>query len=243
MSLTLYRGITVKPEEAEAIREQILARGIVAEDSGTWKIECIDLRAKLEKLRTKPDLCRDDTQPSRWIKTAKGGHRELIGSYPAICACADELGASYYALRHNYAESLGRTSPLLIKFTSEIGDIQIDGVDFLCHAFQLARTEAQTEMLSSIFGPRIRLYLDQAQTQERHEYEYRTSLCDLAVQDPEIIAAHTRNRTVIGGRGRNVFTSAFLVRSPLAAEKVISVSQPAQMEFKPDITLAEFKEM
>ena len=131
MYVALCRGITVKPEDAPAVCERIRSLGLANEQGRTWKFKGVDLRSKLRELFEKPDLTTEDTRPSRRVTTDRGWHLELIDSFPAICACADILGASCYALKHNQNRSHGLTRGLVITFRAEIADIHVDGNDFL----------------------------------------------------------------------------------------------------------------
>ena len=96
MKVTLHRGITVKPEEAEMISNRILTEGINANDGADYdKLRNFKQRVlepSLERLREKKDLSVEDVEQA------------TIRSYPVLCACGDELGASYYAVEHNYSK-------------------------------------------------------------------------------------------------------------------------------------------
>ena len=213
MQITLYRGIAVKPEDAAAVRERLRTQGLTNEQGRTWRFTCVDLRPRLCELFEKPDLTTEDTRPSRWLKTAQDGHRELIGGFPAICACADILGASYYALKHNQNRSKRLTHGLVVTFCAEIADIHVDGRDFLYNSvFRDARVPEQRTCACRLFGDRLGRYLDRAMAHP--DSSYRFAMCDLAVQDDEIIQAHAKNDIVIGGRYGTCFRSAFFARAP-----------------------------
>jgi hypothetical protein len=46
-------------------------------------------------------------------------------------------------------------------------------------------------------------------------------VCDVAVQDPEVIRAHAANTAVIGGKSNTLFASAFMVRLPVPASRIV----------------------
>jgi hypothetical protein len=241
MTLVLYRGITVEPSEAESIREQILNDGLSVDSSKNWgAFHCIDLRPRLNKLLQKDNLATDETRPSRWVKTARGGYSEPIGHYPAFCACGDELGASYYALKHNANERDGRIVPLLIKFRSLVRDVQVDGRDLLYTAMQCGSSAEHEQNLTRVFGKKVVAYFEHARASDNQDY--RVALCDLAIQDPEIVLSHYSNDIVLGGQCGTIFKSAFLVRSPVSSEQIISVTTPSMREFTPQLTLREFRQ-
>ena len=83
-------------------------------------------------------------------------------------------------------------------------------------------------MAERLFGPAVLRYVDRAwQTDDQQQ---RIGLCKLAVQDDDVIAAHARNRTVIGGRYGTRFCSAFLVQVPVAPSRIVDVS-PVAIDF------------
>ena len=242
MPIALYRGITVTPEDATAVAERIRAQGLTNEQGRTWQFECIDLRSRLRELFDKPDLTTEDTRPSRWIKTAQGGHRESVGGFPAICACADILGASYYALRHNWNGTDGLTHGLVITFRAEIADLQVDGRDFLYNTvFGNARVPDQRAFACRLFGDALGRYFDRAMAHPDPSYKF--AMCDLAVQDEEVIQAHAKNEIVIGGRYGTCFRSAFFVRVLVTSHNIISVDDAQHCDFTPQVTCETFRRL
>lgn len=240
-SLILYRGLTVRPSDADMVKTGILTKGLAYGESRQWSFECVDLRPRLAGLIEKPDLSLADTRPMVKIDDGKGGfHSELVGGYPAVCACADELGANYYAVRHNRNASAGVTHGLVIKFRAPLNDTTIDGRDFLYNSiFRDAKSPAQRDLACKLFGDRIGVYLDRAM--QSQDFSYRIALCDLAVQDDEVVLAHARNRIVIGGRYNTVFKSAFLVKVPIPPADVISVSDASDQDFTPQVSLEDVR--
>ena len=242
MDITLYRGITVKPEDASTVKSHILSKGLTNEQGRMWRFECVDLRPRVQQLFEKSDLTTEDTRPSRWIKTSQGGHSEPIGGFPAICACADILGASYYAIKHNYNSSAGLIHGLIITLRANIADIQVDGRDFLYNSvFRDARVPEQRNLACRMFGTRLGLYLDHAMANTNISYKF--AMCDLAIQDEEVVKAHAKNDIIIGGRYGTVFRSAFFVKVPVLAKDIISVNDAQHLNFAPELTIGSFRRM
>ncbi len=68
-------------------------------------------------------------------------------------------------------------------------------------------------------------------------------MCDLAVQDDEIIQAHAKNDIVIGGRYGTCFRSAFFARAPVTPLNIISVDDAQYCDFTPQVTIESFHRM
>jgi hypothetical protein len=176
-----------------------------------------DLKPRLEELWRLP-IVPPDTTPSaaprpQWV-----------------CACADEAGASYYASRHN--RSAEDDIPILITFQAEPADAVVDGRDFLFTLFQRGDPAKARPVAEYLFGSGILRYIDRAWATDSQEQ--RIALCRLAVQDDAVIEDHAANRTVIAGRLGTVFRNAFLVRLPIAAERIIDVRTIAADTVIPD---------
>jgi len=92
-----------------------------------------------------------------------------------------------------------------------LSDVIVDGRDFLYTVFQLGSDRARPAV-ERLFGSAILRYVDRAWATDKHDQEQRISICHLAVQDDEVVRAHARNATVIGGRYDTEFCSAFMVR-------------------------------
>jgi hypothetical protein len=153
---------------------------------------------------------------------------------PRVGACADRTGAAYYALEHN--RSVENDTPLLITFEADLRDVIVDGRDFLYHLFQFGKPQRARAVAEQLFGRAILRYVDRAWLAE--DQKQRLALCDLAIQDDEVIKAHAQNRRVIGGRYRTRFCNAFLVRLPIRAEAILDVRQLEPSEApEPEITL------
>lgn len=242
MTITLYRGITVRAGDVHAVTQRILKQGLMIAPESAWCFECNCLKSRLEELLEKPDLTTDDTRPTRWVKTSKGEYSELIGGFPAICACADILGASYYALKHNQNINEGISHGLIISFQAEIADLQVDGRDFLYNSvFRDARVSDQRAKALELFGPSLGRYLDRAMVS--NDISYKFAMCDLAVQDDEVINAHAMNNTVIGGRHGTVFRSAFFVKAPVIPSKILFIEDARHRDLLPQVTIESFRRM
>jgi hypothetical protein len=106
-------------------------------------------------------------------------------------------------------------------FDTEPSEVIVDGRDFLYTAFQLGDPQRARPIVERIFGSSILKYIDRAWSKQEHAE--RIALCDLAVQDDAVVRAHASNNIVIGGRYRTRFRSAFFVRSPVAAKRIVDV--------------------
>lgn len=231
--LVLLRGIAVRSEDADRVRETILNNGILGNEGKRWSFDLNDLRGRLEDLFNNPVLSLSDTRPPR----------QSADYFPVTCACGDEIGASYYALQHNKHEGLEEVS-YVIRFRAPLWAVYLDGRDFLYTCFQLwdretrGRVELQKQLISKIFGMRIARYFEKATTTSNHGY--RLALCDLACQDPLVVKHHATNRLVIGGRFGTCFSSAFFVRTPIGPESIVAVEIPKSVRFQPQLTLNDF---
>jgi len=237
--LRFYRGIAVPEDEWGSLAHDIRVNGLRATDQTTWQVEVVDLRAHLEHLFAKPGLSLSDTRPSELVTTDRGSHRRLLGAVPALCACGDELGGTYYATRHN--RTSGKTAPLLVCFEADVGDVQIDGKDFMHNPmFQTGCTQGQRDWMIRIFGQVVERYVERAWLPDK-KLDYRLALCDLAAQDPQVICDHHRNEIVLGGRCGTIFRSAFNVRLPVAPARIVEVTRPVGVIPKPNFTIEDFK--
>jgi hypothetical protein len=135
----------------------------------------------------------------------------------------------FYACRKNVT-AVNKTS-LLITFEADISDTIVDGRDFLYTAFQLGNSERTRATVERLYGSAIVRYADRAWATDPHD-DQRISICDLAVQDDEVIRAHARNATVIGGRYNTEFCSAFMVRMPIPNDRLVSVERVSAKDVK-----------
>lgn len=214
-SIRLYRGISVRPDEAEEVAELILSEGIQFSEKTRWRTTVPhprDVRSAASTLRKTPVEIRKRTDEMTQWKMA--------------CACGDPYGASYYALRHN--RSGDRTNPVVIEFEANVDQLAVDGKDFLYTAFQLwdqfgTKTQKEVEeSLQKLFGKAILPYFREAAAHS--EPAARIGLCDLACYDSEVVFAHSKNKVLIRGRHNTEFCSAFQVCLPVPSSALISVN-------------------
>jgi hypothetical protein len=126
---------------------------------------------------------------------------------------------------------------VLIAFDAEVKDVIVDGRDFLYTLFQLGDPSLGLPVALELFGPAIGRYLTRAWATD--DQDQRLALCDLAIQDESVIAAHAANEKVIGGRHGTIFRNAFMVRTPVAAACICDVRIVDEIAFLPavDVTL------
>ncbi len=208
--LTFYRGLTVPEAVAETVMADIRQRGL-RESGRSWSMGQ-QRPPDPEALFAKPDLTTEET---------RGDH---IPREPAICACGEEDGAAHYAWRHN--RSADDDTPVMIEFRAPVEDVAVDGRDFLYTAFQLEKPERARDVLAGLFGSRVLRYAERAWASKEGQHDI--AMCDLAILDPDVIAAHHANRTVIGGRYRTVFRNAFTVRMPVEPPAIVRVWAPTE---------------
>ena len=154
---------------------------------------------------------------------------KLIGGIPVVCASGDLPGAYHYAYVHNMGGT--NDTPIVISIDAEPPDLFIDGRDFLYNIMQFGATRASKEGAMDCFGEAIDKYVEKAwKSSDSH---YRIAMCDLAVQDPDVVAAHYQNRHVIQGRYGTLFSSAFFVRLPITPDRVAMASTEGEPETAP----------
>lgn len=232
--LTLFRGITVPAERASQVKENILRNGIRGDEGTQWQPSRLnDLRKDIHGFLQRPDLSLTDTRPP-----------ETSAEYfSTVCACGDELGASYSAIQHN-AHTGVKENPFVIHFAVESSRLYVDGRDFLYTCFQLWDRNSgrpltvQRRALIRLFGNRIVRYFDKAAASR--DQNYRIALCDLACQDLQVVRSHAKNSIIIDGRHGVVFCSAFFVRLPLLATEITKVDSAKISDFRPQLTLDDF---
>jgi hypothetical protein len=219
--MRFYRGIAVSEEKADSVIQAIKSEGLHVDSGGSWKMLFHDLKPSLKDLWNLETVSLEDTRPKQ--------------DYPDwVCACAEKSGASYYACHHNYSEE--RNTPLLISFEADVRDVIVDGRDFLYTAFQGGDPDRAMPILVELFGPTIRKYLERAWATK--EQNLRIAMCDLAINDDDIVEEHARNNKVINGRYRTTFKNAFMVRLPVSADRIVEVERiKREPKLEPDITL------
>jgi len=214
--MRFYRGITVSASVADFTIETIPKRGLQPGD-GNWTMVAHDLKPRLIELWNRQILTTADTRPNE-------------DGPPWVCACAEPQGATYYAIKHNKTDK--HDVPLMITFIADPTDVVVDGRDFLYTLFQLGVPEKARLVAEQTFGKRILRYVDRAWSTE--DQGQRVALCDLAVQDVEVIQAHAKNRNVILGRYNTLFRSAFFVRTPVPPEHIEKVEKLSE-RFAPPV--------
>lgn len=225
----LYRGLAVSSAESESIQQKIIREGILGTERRHWKFELADLRQDIEALIAKADLSLDHTRGTR-------------SSFGVICACGDLEGAAYYACTHN--RSAERDTPLVIEFEAPLPDVSVDGRDFLYTAFQFwdrnttSALSEQMRCLKMLFGDPVLRYFSRAV--DTKDQEQRIALCDLAVQDEQVILAHVLNHRTLRGRYNTTFASAFFVRTPIPSSRISKVVSPPRPAHRPWLTLDSF---
>jgi hypothetical protein len=202
--MQFYRGISVPRDAAGATIRKIRAHGLQPGD-GQWTMLAADLKPRLAELWSEPTITLEDTRP----KTSNPSW---------VCACGEEQGALYYAYSHN--RTAANDTPILIVFKAHFSEAIVDGRDFLYTVFQVGDPKRSRPIIERIFGSAILRYADRAWSGDGKE---RVPICDLAVQDNAVVRAHAASRTVIAGRYRTRFRSAFLVRTPVAADRILDV--------------------
>ena len=74
--------------------------------------------------------------------------------------------------------------------------------------------------------------------------DYIIALCDLAVQDNDLIIEHYNNQILIGGRHKTIFKSSFFVKIRVEKNNIISVKKLDNNYFyqTPRLTLDDYLE-
>lgn len=206
--MRFFRGIAIPSAAAEATILSIQRNGLL-EGQGKWRMSYAH-PGPLDALFAKDDLSTNDTRP-------KNGK-----SLPAVCACGELEGAIHYACKHN--RTARDNTPVIVEFEADSESVSVDGRDFLYTTFQGGSPEKSGPILEKLFGKAILRYAEIAWNSDCQDF--RISLCDLAVYDPEIIRAHHANDVVIEGRYGTVFRNAFIVKVPIEPEAVVRVWSP-----------------
>ncbi len=219
--MRFYRGLTVPADNAVTTVAEIKERGLIT-NNWSWRTEH---HRPVSGLLDKHELSLDDTRPKDVTWT------------PAVCACGDLDGASYYAWSHNQTNT--NNTPIIIEFEAELEQVAIDGKDCLYTVFQMGDPPKARKFLRAAFGEKVLTYAERAwQTENQGR---RIALCDLSIHDPEVVMAHHSNILVIGGRYCTVFRSAFTVALPILAKNIRNVWVPEERSYKPyaDVKLAD----
>jgi hypothetical protein len=175
--MRFFRGIAVPASAASQVQAIIKSEGLKRHQGERYHLEYRH-PGQLEQLFNKVDLTRDDTQP------------EGEAGAPAICACGEISGASYYAWEHNRKGE--NTTPILIEFEVPEDSVSIDGRDFMTTVFSLGEPGLAAPVLERVFGRAILKYAEKAWNSA--DPQHRLALSDLARHDPDVIRAHHANR-------------------------------------------------
>ncbi len=175
---------------------------------GAWPME-YSRPGDLDALYANDDLSLSDTRTGQ-------------DSAPAICACGEPYGASYYAWQHNLNET--NDTPVMIEFEASERLVAIDGRDFLYSVFQLGDPVRAQPVLERVYGTKVLRYAKKAWASESQDF--RIAMCDLAVHDVNVIGAHHANDLILLGRYRTMFRNAFVVRLPISPNAVTRVWTP-----------------
>ena len=216
--VTLYRGIAVPGTQADVVIQGIRDRGLSRIDNAMYELQVPDIREQIAQLFSMQRLSTDQTRPSRWVTKDDGGSRELLNPIDVVCACGDFDGASYYASKHN--KNRQNDYGIVVEMKVPLQDVWVDGRDFLYSIFQRGNPR-HGQMLIECFGGGIVRYFEKGSGNTDHSY--RVAMCDLAIQDPQVIAAHVGNKSVIHGRYGTEFCSAFLVRLPVRPDNIAKI--------------------
>ena len=115
----------------------------------------------------------------------------------------------------------------------------MDGRDFLfTAAVNQELTQGKIDKLCNVFGKALREYL--AKIERTDDPSQKFALPDLAMQNENIVLAHLKNQTVLGGRYNTTFRSAFFVRSPIPADDISSIENAPALDFALELTLGNF---
>jgi hypothetical protein len=204
--MRFYRGLSVPRHEAEGVVTKIRSQGLQPKD-GWWDMTAADLKPRLEEIWRKPKVTYADTRP--------------VAPKPTwVCACAEVEGALHYA--HFKNKTADKDTPIMISFDAEpLSEAIVDGRDFLYALFQFGAPERARPVAERIFGSGILRYLERAWSTDDAE---RVALCDLARQDDAVVLAHAANKLVIGGKYDTRFRSAFFVKTPVSADRIVDVT-------------------
>jgi hypothetical protein len=205
-----YRGISVPAGVAGSVVDRIRETGI---GWGTRLYRVGDLRPRLNELWSSPRLSRGDTRPDDKM-------------LDWVCASRLRPDALFYACRHNRTKE--NDAPILICFDADEAEVVVDGRDFLYPIFQFGIREMARPWLMKVFGERIARYSERAWSGA----DDAIAMADLAVQDPQVLAAHSQNSAILRGKYGVVFSSSFMVRFPVAPGKIISVDRVDVDEYR-----------
>ena len=220
--IKFFRGISVPFDEFKKTIDTISADGLGGiSPKARWHMRHEFLN-NIEILYLKSDLTLNDTRDNSKL-------------FDAVCACGDVEGAYYYSNFHN--RTYVNSSPIIIEFEAPLSSVKIDGRDFLYTIFQGGDPSKATSVLRECFGEPVLKYAERAWKSQ--DQKYRIAQCDLATNDREVIQCHYKNKSILAGRYRTKYKSAFTVTLPIQPNNIISVrsTDGINYELNPDIHL------
>jgi len=216
--LELYRGIAVSEREIGKVIQNIHNVGLDV-GQGHWVLMVNDLRNEVDfsKWVRDPELTTEVT-------------RKKDFEIETFAATGDLETSLFYACKHNRMTE--KTEGVIVKFTTSLENIFVDGRDFLYTVFSMFDAKDRSEehrkrvreTLGHLYGPEIFQYFDEATKTPQHKYRRRIALVDLAVNDPQVVIFHASNRIWISGRYGTWFRSSFLVKGKAPPSKIVSVN-------------------
>jgi hypothetical protein len=236
--LRLYRGISVTSANVEHVKRVISSEGLQHSHEIPWNSYILDVRPNLFQLLNKSKLSTSDTRfyrPVQGITYDSVRQRDL--PFPFVFACGDKTGAAYFANARNRTRT--KDYPFVIELLAPVEDVFVDGKDFLYYAFKNGPRPGMRDRILQCFGAQISEYLDRAWSST--DVERRIALCDLAVQDLDVVISHYGNRLTIGGRHGTVFRSAFMVRLPVNSDRILSVYRASSCYEAPKFSIHDFE--
>lgn len=235
--LKLYRGISVASGNVEQVKTKINSEGLQQSHELLWSSYILDIRPNLDEFLDRPNL---STSHTRFYRPVQGITYESVRQrdlpFPFVFACGDKTGAAYFANTRSRTKT--KDFPLVIEFLAPVEDVFVDGKDFLYAAFRNGPRRGMRDNILQCFGVKIAEYLDRAWSSKK--VEHRIALCDLAVQDLEVVSSHYRNPVPIGGRRGTVFRSAFMVRLPIYSHRILSVYRANSCYEAPKFSIHDF---
>jgi hypothetical protein len=213
LGLRLFRGIAVAAADALLVMRKIKTEGLRHADGG-WRVPY--------------PFVSDEIEAEESSLGAVDREQQM-----AVCACGDEDGAANYAWVRN--RSRERDAPIIIELDVKESDVAVDGKDMLYTVLSSGDPERARPIIRTVYGNAILPYAERAWREP--DQRRRVAICDRAVLDPEVVAAHHANAMVIGGRVGTVFRSAFMIKLPVAQTAIVRVWSPSE---RPEVAVPEF---
>jgi hypothetical protein len=66
-------------------------------------------------------------------------------------------------------------------------------------------------------------YRSAREARSTSDQQSRILCCDLAIQDDNVVLAHAQSELILGGRHNTVFSSAFMARVPVEAQRISAI--------------------